>query len=192
MNWTEHHAKWKDCTGCALCEQRDHIVLARGSVPCDVLFVGEAPGQSEDVLGQPFVGPAGKLLDDIIQRSVCNRIVDGHVFMVSHALTNLVACFPRDAKGRGDNEPEVDEIKACAARLREFVLMCQPKLVVCVGRLASEWVGRNETCAGIASVRKIVDIIHPAAILRMPLAQRAFAVRKCEVTIANALEEIYG
>src|SRR5207244_4450732 len=133
--WTDHVARWKDCTACPLCQQRDRIVLARGQVPCDVVFVGEAPGASEDVLGQPFVGPAGRLLDQIIERA----LPAGARF----ALTNLVACFPREAKARGENMPEVKEILACRPRLLEFIDLCRPKLVVRVGREAGDWVDHD-------------------------------------------------
>src|SRR3954471_2435855 len=97
--WLEHVARWRDCTRCPLSQQRSNIVLARGQVPCDVLFVGEAPGASEDALAQPFCGPAGHLLDQIVERALPP--------IVSYAMTNLVCCFPREAKAQGDNEPEI-------------------------------------------------------------------------------------
>ncbi len=67
-----HLAKWHDCTACSLHEHRGRMVFARGKIPCDVLFIGEAPGESEDVLGAPFKGPAGKLLDQIVERATMN------------------------------------------------------------------------------------------------------------------------
>lgn len=143
--WTDHVARWKDCTACGLCQQRDRICLARGVVPADIVFIGEAPGASEDALGQPFVGPAGQLLDNdsvqrpgIIQYSIPAHIEnDKWVLDVRCAFTNLVCCFPREAKERGDNEPEQDEIRACRPRLVEFVRLCRPKLIVLVGKLAA-------------------------------------------------------
>lgn len=180
MTWLDHVAKWKDCTACPLCRQRDNIVLARGQVPCDVLFVGEAPGASEDALGRPFVGPAGHLLDQIIERALPPG--------TRYALTNLVACFPRDAKAEGINEPEVSEIKACRPRLEEFIELCSPRLVVCVGSLASDWLQHDaygKVCGATA-----VDIVHPAAILRMPLAQKQMAVQRAIVVLRNAVEDM--
>jgi DNA polymerase len=175
-DWTDHVERWKNCTDCPLYEQRDRIVLARGTVPCDVVFVGEAPGASEDAIGLPFVGPAGKLLDQIIDRSVPSH--------VRYALTNLVACFPREAKMAGDNEPSVEEITACKSRLREFLhAVATPSLIVCVGRLASDWVDRMTDC-------QYADIAHPASILRMPLAQRQMATQKCIVQVKCAVEEM--
>lgn len=175
--WLEHVERWKDCTNCPLCQQRDRICLARGVLPADVVFVGEAPGASEDALGEPFRGPAGKLLDQIIDRA----LPTGTRF----ALTNLVACFPREAKGRGDNQPESEEIKECEPRLIEFVNIARPKLIVCVGRLVTQWIDHDDTV-------KCVDIDHPAFILRMPLAQKGMATQKAIVVLRCAVEDVMG
>lgn len=192
-SWQQHVERWKDCTECGLCTQRSRIVLARGQVPCDVLFCGEAPGDSEDTIGKPFVGPAGQLLEDIVQRAMPDKI--------RRAYTNLVACFPAEAKEAGTNEPSHDEIRACEPRLVEFVRMCRPKLIVLVGKLAAsyiigvaqfrldnepeqpEWIPEGKTL-------EFVEIYHPAYILRLPLAQRGMAAKKCEITIRNALVDI--
>src|SRR5678815_494689 len=114
--WEDHVTKWRDCNECPLCEQRDNIVLARGTLPCDVLLVGEAPGDSENFLGQPFVGPAGCKLDYVIEAAWAKA-----GSRLTYALTNLVACFPRLAKEAGDNEPTKSEIDACRPRLEEFM-----------------------------------------------------------------------
>lgn len=182
--WTDHVARWKDCTACPLHRQRDRICLARGQVPCDVLFVGEAPGASEDALGLPFVGPAGRLLDAII----ASTFRGPEQQTVRIAMTNLVACFPREAKGRGDNEPEVSEILKCRPRLEEFIDLAYPKLVVRVGSLAADWVEHD--AYGRVRGAAVVDIVHPAAILRMPLAQKQMAVQRCVVQLRNALEGV--
>lgn len=173
--WADHVSRWKDCQACPLCHQRDRICLARGVVPCDVLFIGEAPGASEDAIGQPFVGPAGRLLDQIIERSM--------YLTATHALTNLVCCFPREAKERGENEPEHNEILACRPRLIEFVNIAQPRLIVCVGSLAAEYINHHDSVP-------CVDIVHPAAILRMPLAQKQMAAQKTIVVLRRAVEDM--
>lgn len=172
--WQRHVARWKDCKQCPLGGQRDRIVLARGTLPCNILFVGEAPGMSEDALGQPFVGPAGHLLDRIIGQAINPP--------VTHALTNLVACYPRDAKNEGINEPEYHEIIACRERLVEFVNIAQPNLIVRVGRLATGYVP-------VRDGMRYIDVDHPAAILRMPLAQQQMAARRCVVQVRNAVEQ---
>ncbi len=178
--WLDHVERWKDCTKCPLCHQRSNIVLARGTVPCDVLFCGEAPGASEDALGQPFVGPAGDLLNQIIERAVPQG--------VTVALTNLVACFPAEAKARGDNEPERAEILACRPRLHEFIKLARPRLIVCVGNLASDWIGHD--ASGKVLGATVVEIVHPAAILRMPLAQKGMAVNRAIVIVQGAVEKV--
>lgn len=172
--WTDHVARWKDCTKCPLAQQRDRICLGRGTVPCDVLFIGEAPGASEDALGKPFMGPAGHLLDQMIGQSLPPG--------VSHAMTNLVACFPRDAKLRGDNEPEHGEILDCRPRLVEFINLAQPRLIVCVGVLATAYIHGN--------TGPRVSIDHPAWILRMPLAQKNMAVQRNVVVLRCAVEDM--
>lgn len=176
--WTEHVARWKDCQRCPLAQQRGRICLARGTVPCDVCFVGEAPGASEDAIGQPFVGPAGKLLDAII----ASTLTGPQQQEVRYALTNLVCCFPAEAKARGENEPERGEILACRPRLIEFVNVAQPRLIVCVGSLATEYVDHRDTV-------RCCDIVHPAAILRMPLAKKQMATQHAIVILRNAVEE---
>ena len=178
--WTDHVAKWRDCTACTLCEQRSNVVLARGQVPCDVLFCGEAPGASEDALGLPFVGPAGHLLDQIIERALPPT--------VKYALTNLVCCFPAEAKARGDNEPEYSEIVACRPRLMEFITLAKPKLIVCVGSLAWNYVEHD--AYGRVRGANVIQIVHPAAVLRMPLAQKQMAVQKAIVILRNAVDSM--
>lgn len=174
--WVEHVNHWKDCVKCPLGQQRFRICLARGTVPCDVLFVGEAPGASEDAIGEPFVGPAGNLLDQIVEKALAPE--------VRRAFTNLVCCFPREAKARGDNEPEREEILACAPRLVEFANIAQPRLVVCVGDLAEHYVKRV-----YGGPR--VHIVHPAFILaRLPQAQKGMAANKCAVQIRSAWNSV--
>ena len=165
MKWREHKEKWRDCQLCELAECRGRVVLARGSVPCEVLFVGEAPGPSEDVLGQPFMGPAGKLLDSILKHTD-----------LKWALTNLVACFPKEIGKSGWHEPSKESIEACAPRLREFVGMCKPRVIVCVGGLAEMWAPRVLWKRYKGEFR---NMIHPAAILRMDISQRSLAMKRC-------------
>ena len=186
--YQQHVRDWKDCTRCELHETRQKVVLCRGSVPCDVLFVGEAPGESENVIGQPFVGPAGKLLDEIVKRAWQG------ITNISWAMTNLVACIPRDMDEGGKTaEPDVDSVQACAPRLQEFVIISKPRLIVCVGSVSRDWLDskykgniRLEDDRGLIQQ---VDIAHPAYILRLNVAQRGLAMQRCVVTIRNAIED---
>jgi DNA polymerase len=174
-----HSARWKNCRKCSLCERRSKVVIARGRVPAEILFVGEAPGQSEDVIGLPFVGPAGKLLDEIIDQGL-----DGQY---DYAITNLVCCIPLDENGSKVTEPPREAIMACDERLQEFVVMVDPRLFVCVGSLAQKWLSKN---LGSEHHDEVVSIVHPAAILRMDVSQRGLAIQRAVVTLQDAVEEL--
>lgn len=193
--FAHHKERWGSCQLCELARGRNKIVLLRGRVPAPVLFCGEAPGQSENVLGRPFAGPAGRLLDQIIDRAGLTA--------QSYALTNLVACIPLDDDHSKLGQPSATCIKACAPRLADVVQLVRPRLVVWVGKLAAKW-GPVTAFLPVPlrtksyfhdkdkrSKRPIqVEIIHPAAILRMDISQQGLAVQRCVVTIADAWEEI--
>ena len=177
--YQRHCKKWKKCLRCKLCSSRNKVVLARGIIPAEILFIGEAPGTSENALGRPFVGPAGKLLDRIIEQSI-----DGQY---DYAITNLIACIPLDSEKNKLPEPPKDSILACRPRLAEFVGLVNPKLVVFVGKLATEHArGVENSCR----LTKTIHIIHPAAILRMDLSQKGLAVKRSIVTIEDAVDEL--
>lgn len=197
--WQQHCERWAKGCGSSECAGARNVVLARGSLPCDVLFVGEAPGESEDVLGRPFCGPAGKLLDDIL-----HRVVPTHV---RYAMTNLVGCIPREApyavdfegtkRGGGKaTEPLPEQIEACQPRLSELIELASPRLIICVGALAKLWIARD--LPGQINFKKalkpsyfipVVDVTHPAAVLRADPVWKGIMVQKIEVEIQSALEE---
>jgi uracil-DNA glycosylase family 4 len=183
--WLLHVERWKNCQECPLCAQRNKIVLARGVVPCDVLFLGEAPGNSEDVSGQPFDGPAGDLLEkivDAVRRTSRVRFTE--------AYTNVVCCFPAEAKKTADHRPEPEEIQACSPRLQEFVEIASPRLIVCVGKVPKDW---GPIVCGADSSVQWCDIVHPSHILsRMPAAQKDMAAKNCSVIIRDAVERALG
>ena len=197
--WQQHVKNWEHCQECPLCTQRQNVVLARGTVPCDVLLIGEAPGISEDALGKPFIGPAGKLIDQVVERAIprderadCLGAPDP--YLLSWAFTNLVACFPAEAKETSNHQPNVSEIEACRPRLDEFIMVCQPRLIVTVGGLAEdhlsvEIINDKPYYGGMVPVCRIV---HPAHILRMPLAQRDMATRRAIATLSTAIESLLG
>jgi uracil-DNA glycosylase family 4 len=178
--------RWSDGCGSSLCAGARKVVLARGCVPCDVLFVGEAPGESENVTGVPFVGPAGHLLDHIVDRALAP---DG-MLLYSVAFCNVVGCIPRDAEGGKVADPAPADVKACAPRLREFVELANPRLIVCVGTVARKWLDPKSK-GRVALPRDIhmTDISHPAYILRANIAQRTLLVQRAIVTIATAAQE---
>lgn len=171
-----HRDAWQNCHRCSLHRGRSNVVLVRGSLPCDVLFVGEGPGVSEDALGIPFVGPAGKLLDRMIAESGVDEY--------RYALTNLVACIPKDEEGNKAVEPGKEAIEACSSRLREIMNLAVPTLVVCVGKLAEKHLPES------VAPSKQCSIIHPAAILRLDVSQKSLAYQRNVVTLRDAVEDL--
>jgi DNA polymerase len=149
-------------------------------------MIGEAPGESENIIGQPFVGPAGRKLDEIIEEAWSRLDIGGKV--PTYALTNLCACFPKEAKDAKINEPTKQEILACRPRLEEFIALCRPRLVVAVGKLAEAYMPEEGYI--LAAGATVVSIVHPAAIVRMPVAQQGMAVNKAVVTLVTAIESI--
>lgn len=171
--------RWSNCTKCSLQYTRSRVVLARGKVPCEVLFVGEAPGMSEDTHNKPFWGPAGELLDKIITAAGVTRRT---------AFANMVCCIPLDESGQKVTQPEEAEISSCGDRLREFVAIAKPRVIVAVGDVAATWLPRMLPTWGTG----FVDIVHPAAILRQGQAQRGFSFDRCVNTLRDMLREVFG
>lgn len=181
--WQEHKQEWQGCTRCDLSKGRRKVCLARGSIPAEILFVGQAPGESENVVGQPFVGPAGSLLDYIIKQSIGST----HTY----AITNLVGCIPRDPEdGNAETEPPMFAIEACSPRLKDFVEFCNPKLIVTVGSMSRDWLKPGyKHSINFHVIIPQVHIEHPAYILRLNVAQRGLKIQRSVVTVANAIEE---
>lgn len=209
----QHYQRWSKGCGSCHCPNATKIVYCRGQLPCDVLFLGEAPGASEDVRGVPFDGPAGLLLDDIIREAWeqagsshdtgCQNpdgswIEEWRPADVRWAFTNLVGCLPHNESGKV--EPDADQIKSCRPRLTEFVGIARPRLVVAVGAVAEKHLGAslgkgvhlepNGDVKGHATVRRWAAVVHPAFILRAPIAQKGLLIRRAVVTLANAVEKL--
>ena len=125
MNWEALEQTCRNCTRCGLCETRNNVVFGVGSQQADVLFVGEGPGEQEDLQGEPFVGPAGKLLDDMLS------IVD--IDRTNCYIGNIVKCRPPR-----NRDPLETEQEACIGYLRNQVALIQPKIIVCLGRIAAK------------------------------------------------------
>jgi len=166
------------------CANASNVCIARGSVPADVLFVGEAPGESEDTIGVPFIGPAGHLLDRIVSEGLPTHL--------RKAFTNIVGCIPRDENGEKWTEPDVDQIKACQPRLIEFVELCNPQMVVRVGRISQKWFPLKPFGVGERDKLpfKVIDIVHPAAILRNNVAAQEWMCDTAIATLRTACEAL--
>jgi DNA polymerase len=116
--------KIKDCKKCSLCKTRKNIVLGEGSKTSKILFLGEAPGRQEDLQAKPFVGSAGKFLNEILREAGLKR---ENIY-----ITNIVKCRPP-----GNRAPRNDEIKACAPYLEEQIKELKPKIIVLLGNSAA-------------------------------------------------------
>lgn len=178
--YKKHKAKWSNCRECVLHETRKRVVLARGKFPAPILFIGEAPGVSEDIIGKPFVGPAGKLLDRIIELGI-----DGQY---DYVMTNLVACIPKGDDGSKTGEPSKECIFSCLPRLEEFIKLCKPRAIISVGRLAGNFIPNN---FGYARADLFTEITHPAAILRMDVSQKGLAIKRCVVILEDVVENLH-
>lgn len=124
LQWEELERLCHACTKCGLCETRHNVVFGVGNQETDILFVGEGPGEQEDLKGEPFVGPAGKLLDDMLS------IIDLDRSKVY--IANIVKCRPP-----GNRDPLETEQEACVGYLRNQVALIKPKIIVCLGRIAA-------------------------------------------------------
>jgi DNA polymerase len=124
MDWGALQQGVDDCRACKLCAERQRAVLGVGERSADWLFVGEGPGEEEDAIGEPFVGPSGKLLDAMLAAIDLQRGEDVY-------LTNAVKCH-----SPANHAPEAAEILACAPYLKRQITLLQPKLIVLLGRAA--------------------------------------------------------
>lgn len=183
-----HVAKWQNCARCELCQGRKTVVLLRGVIPAPVLFIGEAPGDSEDVLGTPFVGPAGHKMDAIIAAAGLERS--------QVALTNVIACIPKGVDNKKMLAPPAFAAEACRERLVEAIDLVKPNLIVWVGKEAAKYgpsaLAIGTSWLGPEAKRSLptVEIIHPAAIMRMHISQQGLATQRAIITIKDAVEEI--
>ena len=126
QTWEQLEQSCLSCTGCGLCETRHNVVFGVGQRDTDVLFVGEGPGEQEDLQGEPFVGPAGKLLDDMLSIVDLDRRDNCYI-------ANIVKCRPPR-----NRDPLETEQEACIGFLRNQVALIQPKIIVCLGRIAAK------------------------------------------------------
>ena len=126
LSWEELKRECGQCVRCGLCETRHNVVFGVGDECADILFVGEGPGEQEDLRGEPFVGPAGKLLDDML--SIIDLYRGENCY-----ICNIVKCRP--PHNRDTLETEQD---ACIGYLRNQVALVKPKIIVCLGRIAAK------------------------------------------------------
>lgn len=131
-DWQGLRAEVKDCTRCKLCKTRTNTVFGVGHDAASLMVVGEGPGADEDASGEPFVGRAGKLLDEMLK--AINRSRQENVF-----IANVVKCRPP-----GNRDPEKDEVEACRGYLDAQIAHVKPKLIVALGRIAAQRLLMND------------------------------------------------
>lgn len=162
MDWETLKAACAQCHNCALGKTRHNVVFGMGNEHAEVMFIGEGPGENEDLQGEPFVGAAGHLLDDMLEIIGLKR---SQVY-----IANIVKCRPPH-----NRDPLNTEQDACIAYLRAQVALIQPKIIVCLGRIAAmrlirsnfkitrehgQWTEKG----GV----QMMAIYHPSALLRDP------------------------
>lgn len=161
LDWEELEDRSSRCTKCELCTTRHNVVFGVGCKNTDILFIGEGPGEQEDLQGEPFVGPAGKLLDDMLSIIGLDRQKNCYI-------ANIVKCRPPR-----NRDPLEEEQDACIDYLRNQIALIQPKIIVCLGRIAAKRMihsdyritkehGTWDKIEGIWTTA----IYHPSALLR--------------------------
>lgn len=160
-DWQELERRCKSCTRCGLCENRHNVVFGVGDPSADIMFVGEGPGEQEDLQGEPFVGRAGQLLDDMLSIIDLDRKKNCYI-------ANIVKCRP--PQNRDPLEVEQD---ACIGYLHDQIALVQPKILVCLGRIAAMRLIRDDyriTREHGQWIEKdgiwMTAIYHPSALLR--------------------------
>lgn len=158
-SWKRIQTEWGACERCVLGLRATNHVLGRGSIPADVMFVGEAPGHAENATGEPFVGRAGRLLSRAVEEA-------GWSNTVRQFVTNLVACRPCDTRGGPNRPPEPEEVEACSRRLSFTIRLVRPQIIVTLGRLAERRL--PQVLAGLDPEYAPLLVVerHPAYILR--------------------------
>ncbi|HDR9134696.1 TPA: uracil-DNA glycosylase, partial [Burkholderia vietnamiensis] len=139
LDWDALAARVAGCTSCRLCEKRTQTVFGVGDREADWMLIGEAPGENEDKQGEPFVGQAGKLLDNMLQSLTLARGTNVYI-------ANVIKCRPP-----GNRNPEPDEVARCEPYLQRQVALVKPKLIVALGRFAAQTLLKTD--ASIASLR---------------------------------------
>ena len=160
LSWHELESACRDCKNCPLHAERQNMVFGVGNREADLMFIGEGPGEQEDIQGIPFVGPAGMLLNDYLMAVGIKR---EEVY-----IANIVKCRPPR-----NRDPLEEEQEACIGYLRNQVQLIKPKIIVLLGRIAAKKIldpefritrqhGELYESKGI----KFIATYHPSALLR--------------------------
>ena len=152
------HEQIKQCTACGLCQGRTNVVPGEGPERPRIMFIGEGPGFHEDKQGRPFVGPAGKFLEELLATIDLTR---EEVY-----ITNIIKCRPP-----GNRDPLPDEVNACNSWLEQQIDLLAPELIVTLGRhsmarfFPGQTIGKMHGKLGTVDGQKVFAMYHPAAAL---------------------------
>ncbi len=186
--WERLAQEVAECTACPLYKTRRHPVFGVGDQRAKWMLIGEAPGEQEDLRGEPFVGPAGQLLNEMLRAL---RLRREEVY-----ITNVLKSRPP-----GNRDPKPEEIAACEPFLKRQIALVKPRILLAIGRIAAQSLLKTE--ASLAKLRgkvhcyetiPLVVIYHPAYLLRNPVAKRqAFEDLKLAYRVYSASQqEIHG
>ena len=161
-SWERLKSECSGCSACGLCDGRTNLVFGVGNEQAELMLIGEGPGEQEDLQGVPFVGPAGKLLDNMLEMIDLDR---SQVY-----IANMVKCRPPH-----NRDPRPDEMAACRRWLDRQIALVNPKLIVCLGRIAAKALIREDFRITREhgqwfdlDGRKALATFHPSALLRDP------------------------
>ncbi|MFH1690992.1 MAG: uracil-DNA glycosylase [Candidatus Omnitrophota bacterium] len=178
--------KVRHCQKCGLAKTRKNVVPGEGKVPTPILFIGEAPGASEDEAGRPFCGKAGRVLDELLTKAGLKR--------QDIYIANILKCRPP-----GNRNPETKEIQACCEYLNQQIDLIKPKIICCLGNFSTKYIMEKfdlkNKVQGISKIHgqvfiaptsagsiKIIPLYHPAVVTynatTMPILEKDFAMLK--------------
>lgn len=167
MDWAQLKSVVASCTQCGLCKSRTQTVFGVGDQKAKWLFVGEGPGRNEDFQGEPFVGPAGKLLDNMFGAMGLKRGDNTYI-------ANIVKCRPTDASKR-DRPPAAEEAAACMSYLERQIALIKPTVIVALGKTAAISLLKLDPATPVGKLRgtvhryadlPLIVTYHPAYLLR--------------------------
>lgn len=167
MGWEQLQSAVAVCPKCDLCKTRTQTVFGAGDRNAKWLFVGEGPGRNEDIQGVPFVGPAGKLLDNMLGAMGMRRGENTYI-------ANIVKCRPTDA-GKRDRPPVAEEIEACMPYLERQIALINPAVIVALGKTAALSLLKLDPATPVGKLRgtvhrygdlPLIVTYHPAYLLR--------------------------
>ena len=194
MDWRQLEAAVAGCRACALCATRTQTVFGVGARQADWMVIGEAPGETEDLRGEPFVGQAGKLLDAMLAAIGLSRQAEDAIESIADSADSTLTCGQKDQETASKDQkqgvyianllkcrppanrnPQPDEIAQCEPYLRRQVALVQPRIILAMGRFAvqallntDEPIGRLRGRAHHYQGVPVIVTYHPAYLLRAP------------------------